>query len=231
MKSTSLFAGAAVAALLIAAPATAAPNLVTNGSFESGFSGWTLTGTAGDGDPAVVIPYNSTSGYPGGAYGEPIPPDSLAGPDPDAAGNSAVYFVSDFANETLTQTIHLDPGVYSIGFDAYAPGNGFANQFDATFTGSIAGVSLANYDVSTGPVQTWSPFYGSTKITTAGDYDITFTFNTNGDPAKDIVIDRVFVVAGGVPEPMTWAMLLVGFFGLGAVVRSARRKTYQMAGV
>lgn len=30
---------------------------------------------------------------------------------------------------------------------------------------------------------------------------------------------------GGVPEPATWSMLLIGFLGLGLAVRSARRST------
>jgi hypothetical protein len=29
---------------------------------------------------------------------------------------------------------------------------------------------------------------------------------------------------GAVPEPSTWAMLILGFFGVGAAIRSARRK-------
>jgi hypothetical protein len=39
----------------------------------------------------------------------------------------------------------------------------------------------------------------------------TVLFNVNGGPA-------------GIPEPATWAMMLVGFGGMGAAMRSARRK-------
>jgi PEP-CTERM motif len=31
-------------------------------------------------------------------------------------------------------------------------------------------------------------------------------------------------IVAGVPEPSTWAMMLIGFFGLGAVLRRSRRK-------
>jgi hypothetical protein len=32
----------------------------------------------------------------------------------------------------------------------------------------------------------------------------------------------VFSASGGVPEPATWAMMLMGFFGLGAAVRAKK---------
>jgi len=49
--------------------------------------------------------------------------------------------------------------------------------------------------------------------------DPTVTTRTYGDPA-------LFVSAGAasVPEPATWAMMLVGFSGLGAALRSSRRR-------
>jgi hypothetical protein len=33
-----------------------------------------------------------------------------------------------------------------------------------------------------------------------------------------------FAAAGGVPEPSTWAMMLIGFAGLGFAFRQSRRK-------
>ena len=45
-----------------------------------------------------------------------------------------------------------------------------------------------------------------------GFYSTTLAFKTNGAPAKDIVIDRVYIVAGNVaPEPVTWALMLGGY--------------------
>jgi PEP-CTERM motif len=200
-----------------------AANIVQNGSFETGFTNWTLGGTV-DSYPAVVIPYNTGSGYPGGAFGEPIPPNNSATNSPDAAGSHAAYFVSDFAAETLTQTVHLAAGVYQIGFSAYLPQNGFNNVGDAMFTGSIAGVTLANFDAASLTPVTWKTYAGSTTITTAGDYLVTFTFNTNFAPSKDVVIDQVYIVPGNpaIPEPASLAILGAGLAGLG-LTRLRRR--------
>ncbi len=40
----------------------------------------------------------------------------------------------------------------------------------------------------------------------------------------------VGVAGGGAPEPASWAMMLIGFFGLGTMVRLAGRKKYLIAG-
>ena len=208
------------ASVVVASTSVASANLLANGSFETGnFDGWVYSGTAGDNNPAVVIPYNSSNSYPTGAYGEPIPanPGGFG-----SAGSFAAYFVSDFATETLSQTISLGVGVYSIGFSAYLPQNGFNNQFDAIFSGSVIGTTLLATNVAANTPKQWYDFVTTVEITQAGDYTTAFTFTTNGRPAKDVVIDQVFVVAGAVPEPSTWAMMILGFLGVGFV--AYRRK-------
>lgn len=53
-----------------------------------------------------------------------------------------------------------------------------------------------------------------------------------GGVSDDIGIDNIrfsqslVPVGGGVPEPSVWAMLLLGFFGAGAMVRSSRRRAW-----
>jgi hypothetical protein len=226
---------AALAALLVAAPAAAATNLVVNGSFENGLAGWTIGGIDTDTPPRppVAIFYNQAQPYPVGAFGEAVPPDTAAGSlSPDVVGDRALYFVSDFTvDQSVSQSVWLTPGNYQIGFSAYAPQNGFNNAGDALFFATIAGVTLANYAVSTGPAVTWQHFGGNATILAAGFYEVSFVFNTNRRPSKDIVIDRVYILRGGdggpeipvVPEPATWALMILGFGLVGAGLR--RRRT------
>ena len=219
---------AAGVSLALAAPSHAAVNLVSNGSFESGLAGWTIGGTDAQGFPPVAITYGAAAAYPVGAFGEAVPANNAPTNSPDAVGEHAAYFVTDLAtNQSLSQTVFLSAGEYQIGFSAYAPSNGYNNSVEAFFSGTIADSVLANYAVSTGPVTTWQTFSGSKTITTAGNYLVSFVFNTSAFPAKDVVIDQVYIIAGnppvpGVPEASTWALLIAGF---GMVGFAARRRT------
>lgn len=221
---------ACVAALAMAGSAHAA-NLLTNGSFETGdFTAWTYAGGGADvpAHQAVVIPYNSGAGYPGGAFGEPIPPDDTASPSPDPVGDFAAYFVADASNETLSQVVHLLPGLYTIGFSVYVPLNGFNNSGDATFIGTVAGVNLANFNAHGVAAQDWVHFAGVANILVEGNYLTEFLYASGPGPAADFVVDRAYIVAGDVrelpiPEPATWALMILGFGGAGAALRRGRR--------
>ena len=228
MLKKTLFALAMTTA--ITSPAFAATNLLVNGSFEDGFNGWTVGGTTDY--PPSVIDYNSSAGYPTGAFGEPVGPDNAVGnPGLDAVGGHAAYFVSDIANpQTLTQTVTLQAGVtYTFGFDVYKPANGNANPNGAAFTASLNGVEFASFTASELPVQTWQHYFATTSFAAPATGDFTFSFTSNGFPAKDFVIDRVYLSALPVPEPTTWAMLIAGFGLVGGAMRTRRRAGYTLA--
>ena len=213
----------AIAALL-AAPlwATAATNLITNGSFESGLSGWTVSGSVGDVYPASVITYNSGTAYPTGAFGEAVPVDNAVNLGPDAAGTRALYFVSDFSTQVVSQTFTVaSSGSYTFGLDAYLPANGFVNSVNATLGVTLGSLNVASASLASLPATTWLAGTYSNLNLTAGTYTVSLAFTSNGYPAKDIVIDRVYLVSS-VPEAGTNAMLLAGLACLGFVVR--RRK-------
>ena len=216
---------AAVAVFVVAAPASA-QNLVSNGSFEGGFTGWTL-GNVGGGTAPVVIAYGNPAGYPSGAFGEAIGPNSVATLSPDAVGDMVAYFSSDTANpDSLTQTVNLVAGkTYNIGFDYYAPANGIANPFDATLAFLIDGLPVGGVltagSGSGTAAQTWFNFGTSFVAAASGPASLTFEFRGLGSTAADFAIDRVYAVAA-VPEPAAWGMMIGGFGLVGMAIRRRR---------
>ena len=212
-----------ISALLSLPLFASAQNMLVNGSFESGFTGWTLApGTLATN--AVAIDYGAALAYPTGAFGEAVPADNATGnPGYDAVGAHAAYFVDDFANpETLTQQVNIVAGTnYTFGFDAYLPGNGYANPGEASFSATVAGDTFASFVVSAGTAQNWVHYSSSGIASGSGPVNFVFNFNTNFNPSKDVVIDRVYFAAT-VPEPETYALMLAGLGIVGFVAR--RRK-------
>ena len=208
---------AAACLLAMSASAHAATNLVANSGFETGdFTGWALSGPAADGYPATVITYNDAAAYPTGAYGEAVPPENAN------SGLHGAYFVSDFADETLTQKLTLS-GKYNVGFSYYVPFNGAANSGDATLT-AFVGANQETIDIGSVAPGQWYD-YSTTLSFAPGTYTGGFDFIANGAPSKDIVIDDTFVTSA-VPEPSTWIMLLAGVAMIGAALRLGRRRGF-----
>ncbi|HKR87738.1 MAG TPA: PEP-CTERM sorting domain-containing protein [Phenylobacterium sp.] len=50
------------------------------------------------------------------------------------------------------------------------------------------------------------------------------TFNLGGSDCDPATVAAKFTLASAVPEPMTWALMLTGFFGMGAAMRANRRR-------
>ena len=227
MRNTKRLCGAVVAVALLAwpgAPALALPNLVADGNFPVGsFAGWTYTSTTNVNSQAVVIKTDGVArSYPTGAYGLGIPNDTLTTGSPDLSAGYAAYFSTDTGSQTLSQTLSLAVGRYSIGFDVFVPSNGYNNPNDATFTGSIAGTALLSSASvatigATDGVNKWVTVQSVADVLTAGIYTVDFTFAGTAAPAKDILVNRVFVTGGAifvggtggtsVPEPGALALL------------------------
>ncbi len=217
-------------ALATATPAFA-QNLVGNGSFESGFSGWTLSATpATDPYPPVVITYGNTNTYPTGAFGEAILADNVASRSPDAVGTHVAYFSSDVAVDTITTTapiVLVGGTTYNLGFDYYVPLNGFNNPNDATLklllgTSTVASLQGGSPGSGITP-QTWYNFNATFTPTATTTSTLSFQFQGLGVTAADFAIDRVYVVAAtSVPEPATWGMMILGFGVVGGLARRRR---------
>jgi PEP-CTERM motif len=210
-----------------------ASNLLINGSFElsgGSLAGWTNSGTQLTFPPSVVV----TNGSTPCCFGEAVPTDTVVGGSPDAAGTHGVYFVDDSANQNLSQLVFLAAGDYEIGFDAYAPQNGFNNPGDAFFKAIIAGITLADYTVKTQNMpRQWINYSGLANVLTDGMYSVSFNFKTFGGASADVVIDRVYIATttqgggtpiGNVQEPSSLALIGIGMAGLGTMRR--RKNNY-----
>ncbi|WFU18777.1 PEPxxWA-CTERM sorting domain-containing protein [Bradyrhizobium sp. CB3481] len=215
MKPSSIFGIVVSAAILCSSAASAA--IIQNGGFETGtFANWTVN-TGGDPSfPQVVIQYGQSSGYPTGAFGEPIPA-------PVGGGLYGAYFVSDVYNQSISQSFSLTAGEkYTISYDIYSPQNGQLNPFDALLQSATDGNLSPIFTAKTlgnGWVSYSADFFAN-----AGPYSFTLGFHPLGVPAADFVIDNVNLTVA-VPEPATWAMMILGFMGIGFLAYRRRSST------
>jgi PEP-CTERM motif len=59
----------------------------------------------------------------------------------------------------------------------------------------------------------WTDYTYTFSAPKSGDFALDFNFISGTTPAKDVLLDAVAI--SPVPEPAIWAMLLIGFAGLG----------------
>jgi hypothetical protein len=216
VKSKSYVSGVALSLLV----GTAHANLITNGGFDAStpftggevvsggaIGGWTIADGCG-------VLWISSGGYYGGLNPSP--------------GNGSDYLIdltgtSDHPPyEAISQTITTTPGAtYQLTFDLgsaiqWGIQDGVtasAGATSQTFTSTNDGTSTNNWESE---VLDFTATGASTLITFAG---------ASGDAY--IGVDNVSVVgtsAPGTPEPSTWAMMMLGFAGLGLAGWRARRK-------
>lgn len=209
----------AVGALLVApAMASAAVNLVTNGSFEDDVigspfltfavpSGWTKGGSAGDASMWRI-------GYADG--GGSI---TVAGEGSQFVTMGGGYLGS--GTTTWSQTISgLSIGdAYQLNFKVASEGPCCGTQ---TLHVDFLGSSTAGQDFSATPVTSnyWRDWteQGMTLVATASDVTLQFTYTGQ----YDMGLDDVRLVAAPIPEPETYAMLLAGLGLLGFIGRRRR---------
>jgi uncharacterized protein YraI len=203
MRIKSLILATAAAGLSLTA---ASANAATNLGFETGnLSGWTLSGSGG-----AAHSYGAFTAVEGADLAYIV------------AGQQGIY-------STLTQIFALAAGqtiTGSVGFqsndylpyndDAYLAINGL-HLFDS----SVA--QVGSYGSSG-----WKTF--SYTAAAAGNYALTLGVRNIGDSdsASGAVLDKVSLSAA-VPEPATWAMMLMGFAATGVLLRSDRRRAVALA--
>jgi hypothetical protein len=195
-------------------PAAASAQIVTNGGFE---------------DPTISGPCCST-----------VPPDSLTGwtatPNVNVVngtfssaggvnlayeGNQYLDLVGQGGTGSISQDIDLMDGVvYTLTFayshNLFSPNS--ATSASAAFSiGTLTGTVF--HDTGDNSNLDWQIFTGN--FTAGPGSTLNFT-NLTGGVNEGILLDAVSITQA-VPEPGTWAMMLIGFGAVGFAMR--RRKS------
>jgi len=232
----------ALALGIAAAPATAGPNLVKNGGFET----TTLTGSSQFSDYFIGNPVSdwTTSGYnmiffagtattsgantqygPGLTFHGPANGTSNGYTDSPTGGN---YVGADgaFITAPIQQTITgLEVGKrFLVDFDwSAAQQTGFDGPTTEQWTVSLGGESYST-PVWNNPDHGFKPWSHQTFSFTATAATQVLSFLAVGTPEGRPPFSLLDGVSGAtVPEPATWAMMLGGFAFIGAALRSRRR--------
>jgi hypothetical protein len=230
----------ALAALPLCASASVfGSNIIVNGDAEAAAGAPNDSSTVATPGFVVVgaftpVVYNAPGGFP------------VTG-DPGVAAGGANFFSGGPSNgsSSASQVIDLSSGASTIdlggvGFDLSAYLGGFASQNDnAVLTISfLDAVSAVLGGAALGPVtaadrgsQTGLLFRSTSGFVPIGarsvnvNLQMTRTEGSYNDGYADnlSLILRGQDVGGGVPEPSAWALMLLGFGGLGAAMR--RRRT------
>lgn len=225
--SRALLAGAALAAMALTGTAQAAVTIADN-SFESP--------VVTNSNLYIVDP----TGIPGVTF------NALSG----IARNGSVFLffpsypAPDGSQAAFIQSNSSGTGAVSLQVSGLVSGQSYTISFDASAINSTNGPSFYPADpltVSFNGTQLgglYTPAVGTTANTfmsfttpsfvAGGSTGLIAFTGSQSTPLEVSLLDLVTVnavaVAGGVPEPATWAMMLVGFAGLGGTLRLARRK-------
>lgn len=160
---------------------------------------------------------SSVDGWAGGAHGIELQ-DNVAGAPATNLLNDNFVELDSTANSSMSRT--LDAGVYDLSF-LYSARPG-VTQGSNGISLLLDGVLLnppGNLDIAGGSQTAWSQ--QTAHFTANAGSVLTFAATGQSDSLGGYIDDVKLTTA--VPEPASWAMMIVGFFGLGATLRRARR--------
>ena len=207
MKPARIFALAALATALAASASAHAADLITNGGFEDGV--YTVGGDASV--PTGWTPNAAFVAFPN--FNRVINGD-------EHSGSSALH-LGNLDNGPLAALSQTFADVAGLTYSAslYVDDLGAHGDANAFFKAAVDGATKVVLDdtVASYTLETFS-FVGT------GSDTLSLAAQTNPNEwAVDDVSVTMVAAAPGVPEPATWAVMLVGFGGLGAAMRTRRR--------
>lgn len=225
MKKT-IFAVAGIALAAASAPASAGVLMLNDGSAATyNFPSYATAANSvffnfNSGDPSASTNYANFT-RTGGLL---LNGDSAQGAAPEAFGNAPSQFLSTVGGAATTIALSARDGFR--GFDTVSFFLGSIDSYNTVNILSTTGAILASFTGSqlsfaaNGNQELPITNRRVTFTRTAGDAQIAgINFASTGNSLE--VDNLVFTV----PEPSTWALMIVGFGMIGFAMRSRRRKT------
>ncbi|HEV3272060.1 MAG TPA: hypothetical protein VGZ93_07760 [Candidatus Methylacidiphilales bacterium] len=182
------------------------PNLGSgSGAYEYAPAGtpWTFTATSG------IAANNSAFDVFGATQGEAS--DSAV-----SASGQAAFLQS---TSSISQSVHLLAGDYTVTFDAEGRGGPFFPFNPNEITVSLGGIQLFDATPTQGSFQSYTTT--ATGFLAAGNYNLTFNGLINGDYTS--FIDNVQINLAPTPEPSGAALLILGVLAVIAFRRFHHR--------
>lgn len=215
---TKLFAALAlVAATLFAAPASAALTLVNHGiTYQLDLNSITNGGLTGN-FALAISGVNTASDTEGGRTGI----NAFAFTDPA---------IGTIVSGSSTGFTFMTGGLNSSGCDGSGNFFCFANT-SAVFPSPLPSSGTLFFSLTSnmvGSFTSWTPAFKIDWTGSKNNYDlVSQPIPLNNCTGEGCPTPTPFI--GDVPEPATWAMMLLGFFGIGAAMRRNRKASSRLS--
>jgi len=224
MKTKFLIAGLAAVSVLAAGAAQASTNLVTNGDFEAGNTGF-----------ASDYAYIHGNGWPEAAYdvnSSPFTIHSLWANFGDHTTGQGLMMIVNGAG-TANTMVWGEAGIGVQANTTYEFGTWIRSTYPtspAELNFTINGSAIAPTFFASSDTSAWQFFSATWYSGASTTADIALWNQNLAAGGNDFALDDIsFSATGGVPEPAAWAMMLLGFAGIGGALRSRPRTSASLA--
>lgn len=147
----------------------------------------------------------------------------LTNPPPTVSNGSLISTI-DFGQ------LSVGPGSFSGNFSFQSDVNALANfTLSSSTTGTTFSAATLTGPGGTTPFSVLSPvnpaslFLNNAAVVAGQAYSVAFTGNTNSSLTAVLTGNVSVTPTRAVPEAATWAMMLLGFAGMGMVIRRRQR--------